>query len=121
MLELDHPFELQESDLEEIRPMTLLPPRLNTPGGGEELVDPAWLEEQTLVMPQAELAKLLEQEQLVHKLTADLHTRPTVRSMEAVVPLSRRPPPESLVSVVPAPNPSQRPALVLELAVGEPE
>lgn len=90
---VDDPFELASSDLEEIRPPTLVPPRLNTPGAGEELVDPAWLEEKTMVMDAAVLEQLVHNERLVRELTQSLHTRPTVRSMQAVVPPSTRPDP----------------------------
>lgn len=67
------------------------------PNGRQELVDPSWLEEQTLVMDRAELDRLLEAERLVHRLTRELHTRPTVRSMEAVMPPSRPVPPVEVV------------------------
>lgn len=92
-LEIDEPFELSSTDLEEFRPATLLPPKLNTPGGREELVDPSWLEEQTVIMSRDELENLLQGEKLVRELTQSLHTRPTVRSMQAVMPPSQRPDP----------------------------
>lgn len=99
MLELDHPFELSESDLEEIRPATLVPPKLNTPGGREELVDPAWLEEPTLVMSPEQTEELRKQ--------CCPHRSKTLPSMVAVV--------------VPAAYPSQRPQLLVELVPGEAE
>lgn len=63
---------------------------------GEELVDPSWLEEATVVMSRQQLEDLLLKESLL----ANLHTRPTQRSMQAVAVASSRPPPESLVTVL---------------------
>lgn len=98
-LEIDEPFELSETDLEEFRPVTVLPPRLNTPGGSQELVDPAWLEEPTLVMPAEQVQELLRE--------MCPHRTKTLPSMVAVV--------------VPAAYPSQRPQLLVELVPGDPE
>lgn len=81
-LSLDEPFLPPESGI----PTATV---LAGPCGRQELVDPRWLEEQTLVMDRAELDRLLEAEKLTRRLTQELHTRPTVRSMEAVLPPSR--------------------------------
>lgn len=89
-LELDEPFVPKSSQVP-------LAPEINTPWGNE-LVHPDWLEEPTRVMGREELDRLLEQERLVHQLTQGIHTRPTVRSMQAVYPPSSRP--EPTVTVV---------------------
>ena len=103
-LTIDEPFELSSSDLElaeeDALPIELLPSRRTVPPvsalnytvagpRGNELVDPAWCEEQTVVMSADQLNQILEQERLTQELVKNLHTRPTVRSMQAVVPPSR--------------------------------
>lgn len=114
-LTIDEPFELEDEDLmlvEELswsappRPPTLIPGRFNTPGGNE-LVDPLWCEEPTLVMSADQSKELLElvaqqveEERLAQHLVQGIHTRPTVRSMEAVsMPSSRPVPPVEVVEV----------------------
>lgn len=87
-LSLDEPF----------LPLNSPPPTVGTaitgPNGSQELVDLDWLEERTLVMDRAELDRLLEAERLTQLLRTQLHTRPTVRSMEAVNLPPSRPVPE---------------------------
>lgn len=111
-LTIDEPFDLDEADLIEEdlnwsappKPPTLIPGRFNTPGGNE-LVDPLWCEEPTLVMSADQSKELLqlvaeqvEEERLARHLLQGIHTRPTVRSMEAVsMPSSRPVPPVEVV------------------------
>lgn len=87
LAELDEPFP-------ETPPLPLSTPPLDhwaivsTPKG-EEIVEKSWTDEPTRVMTKEEIDALLS-----------IHTRPTLRSMEAVMPPSSRPPPESQVTVV---------------------
>jgi len=101
-LTIDEPFELAEDDLVEIQATSDLkwsvPPAAYMAVGPNytELVDPVWCEEPTLVMSADQSKELLEQvaaqleeDRLAEHLLAGIHTRPTVRSMQAVVPPSR--------------------------------
>lgn len=94
-MKLDEPFEPLSLDLagSSVPPVA---PEINSPWENE-LVHPDWLEEPTRVMKREELDRLLEQERLVQELVRNLHTRPTVRSMQAVLPPSSRPPVEVTV------------------------
>ena len=112
-LTIDEPFELNSSDLVDEVPIDLLPSRrTNRPTAyvavgpnGTELVDPIWCEEPTVVMSADQSQELLEQvraelaaEELTKELVRGLHTRPTVRSMQAVsMPPSRPVPPVEVV------------------------
>lgn len=84
------PFPLSQQQLKRSPSVTMLCvvpcPR------GDKLVDPSWLEEETVIM---------SREQLEYLLGVD--RRPTVRSMQAVMPPSSRPDPASLVSVLEKP------------------
>lgn len=95
MSQSEAPLSLDEPFLASTPPTVVK--AITGPNGRQELVDPAWLEEKTLVMDREELARLVEAEQLTHRLTRELHTRPTVRSMEAVMPPSRPVPPVEVV------------------------
>jgi len=115
MLELDEPFIVEP--IIELRPerRTNPPPPMssmpatgmlvNSPTG-PEMVYTDWCDEQTMVMSLEEVNELLEQTREPNKLAAflagDLHTRPTVKSMAAVMPPSSRPDPASLVSIAPS-------------------
>jgi len=103
-LTIDEPFELSSSDLEE-EPLAidLLPSRRTVPPGslnmtvagpnGNELVDLSWCNEPTRIMSKEQTQALLEEvresQRLEQHLMQGIHTRPTVRSMQAVVPPSR--------------------------------
>lgn len=93
---LDDPFQKGAFPLSRRRPQSVTMQCVVPCPRGEELVDPSWLEEATVVMSRQQLEVLLLKETLL----ANLHTRPTQRSMQAVVPPSNRPPPESQVSVL---------------------
>lgn len=96
-LTIDEPFELSEADLVEVASdlKWSVPPAAFVAVGpnGNELVDPTWCSEPTRIMSpeqtQALLEEVRESQRLEQHLLQDIHTRPTVRSMQAVVPPSR--------------------------------
>lgn len=99
-LELDDPFVELSWSTPPAKSPTLIPVRMNTPNG-DELCDPSWCEEPTRVMSKEETDRLLEQvresQRLEQLFSQGIHTRPTVRSMQAVSMPPSRPVPEVTV------------------------
>lgn len=101
-LTIDEPFELSPEDLVEVSAELKwsVPPEAFVAVGphGNELVDPSWCSEPTRIMSKEQTQALLEEvresQRLEQHLLQGIHTRPTVRSMQAVSMPPSRPTPE---------------------------